>query len=40
MLDIVKQKGFYPNEHMGSSRKFKKDYQAKKSFILYWQVKS
>ena len=32
MLDLVKQKGFYPNEHMGSSGKFKRRLSIKEKF--------
>ena len=38
VLDLVKQKGFYPYEYMSSFEKLKKDFQAKKSFIVRKKV--
>ena len=34
-LDLVKQKGFYPYEYMADFKSLKKNYQAKKSFIIH-----
>ena len=33
-LDLVKQKGFYPYEYMTILESLKKNYQAKKSFLV------
>ena len=38
VLDLVKQKGFFPYECMNDFEKFKKNCQAKKNFIVRWQV--
>ena len=32
MFDLAKQKGFYPNDHMGSYGKFKKRLSSKEKF--------
>ena len=34
VLALVKQKEFYPNEHMSRFEKFKKRYLVKKNFIV------
>ena len=34
LLDLVKQKGFYPYEYMVISKSLKKNYLAKKTFIV------
>ena len=34
VLDLVKQKGFYPYEYMSDFEKLKNNYQAKKRFIV------
>ena len=39
MLDLAKQKGFYPNEHMGSSGKFKKRLSSKQKFYTLLEGK-
>ena len=34
VLNLVKQKGFYPNEYISNFEKFKEEFSSKKSFIV------
>ena len=38
VLDLVKQKGLYPNEYRVIFKSLRKVYQAKKSFIVHWLI--
>ena len=39
VLDLVKQRGFYPDEYMSNFEKLKKNCPEKKGFIVPWRVK-
>ena len=39
VLDLAKQKGFYPYEYMGDFKKFKEKLLSKENFIVRYQVK-
>ena len=39
ILDLVKQKGFYPYEYMSGFQRFKEQFPTKKGFIVCWRVK-
>ena len=39
VLDLIKLKGFYPDEYISDLESLKKNCQVKKSLIFRWQVK-